>query len=149
MYVFLIFETCLFFPSSRLFIAGLKTSCLGKQRYPKRRAEEETESDTIKISKKSRGPPTVGFLHRETYDDQQVCSSPFIFGQEIQSYPVPTPSIETSSKGIGEMIDSVNENFTNYCATFKQIRSELAQNFQDAQIKLKVNQYIIICSYII
>lgn len=147
MYVFLIFETCLFFPSSRLFIAGLKTSSLGKQRYPKRRAEEETESDTIKISKKSRGPPTVGFLHRETYDDEHVSSS-FIFGQEIQSYPVPTPSIETSSKGIGEMIDSANENFTNYCATFKQIRSELAQNFQDAQIKLKVNQHIIFCSYI-
>ncbi|EFX85564.1 hypothetical protein DAPPUDRAFT_237809 [Daphnia pulex] len=89
------------------------SSCSGSQGYPKRRTDEEPESDTARIYKKRRGT------------------------QSHQSQPISTPSVNTISNEAGGVIGS-GISVGNYLSKFNEIRSDLAQNLQEAQIRLKI-----------
>ena len=126
------------FPKPKTSIIVIKTSCSSNQRYSKRRAEHESESDTVKIRKKSRGVPNVGFLNRETDDNQHVRTSPFTFDKETRRYPLPTLLVESIIKEDSRVIGSGIGSVDSYFNKFNKTRSELSQNLQEAQIKLKV-----------
>jgi hypothetical protein len=64
--------------------------------------------------------------------------------QSHQSHPISTPSvdtittsIDTISKEAGAVIGS-GISVGNYLSKFNEVRSDLAQNLQEAQIRLKV-----------
>ncbi|XP_046460984.1 restin homolog [Daphnia pulex] len=108
------------------------SSCSGSLGHPKRRADEEPESDTARIYKKRRG-----FSNGEIADDQHVRTSP-LKTQSHQSQPISTPSVDnTISKEAGAVIGS-GISVGNYLSKFNEIRSDLAQNLQEAQIRLKI-----------
>jgi hypothetical protein len=58
--------------------------------------------------------------------------------QSHQSQPISTPSVDnTISKEAGAVIGS-GISVGNYLSKFNEVRSDLAQNLQEAQIRLKV-----------
>lgn len=104
--------------------------CSCSQGYPKRRADEEPESDTARICKKRRV-----LSNGEKGDNQHVRTS--LKTQSHQSQPISTRSVDTISKEDGGVIVS-GISVDNYLSKFNEIRSDLAQNLQEAQIRLKV-----------